>query len=188
MSYQVELKAKGTKPSPRLVEYIETKTKKLERYLSEIDTAKVEISHNKNARNANDRHVAQITIYGKGFMLRSEERMDDIFAAFDSAIDKIQRRINKYKGKIDRSRGGGGSLSDLEADFGYEIDLEDEEFQIKRRKKLHLIPMDEEEALLQSEMLGHENFFIYYDINSNSVNVIYKRRDGTFGIIETEIA
>jgi putative sigma-54 modulation protein len=113
MSYQVELKARGTKPSPRFVEYIETKTKKLERYLSEIDAAKVEISHNKNARNANDRHVAQITILGKGFMLRSEERMDDIYAAFDSAIDKIQRRINKYKGKIDKGRGGGGSLSDL---------------------------------------------------------------------------
>ena len=188
MSFQVDLKARGLNPKPRLIEYIDSKTIKLERYLSEIDSAKVEISHNKNARDANDRFVAQITVQGKGFMLRSEERMDDIYAAFDSAIDKIQRRINKYKGKNFKKRSSGLPSAKMEADFGYEIDLEKDEFQIARRKRLSLIPMDEEEALLQSEMIGHENFFIYYDINSNSVNVIYKRRNGSFGIIQTEIA
>jgi putative sigma-54 modulation protein len=188
MSYQVELKARGINPSPRLTEYIDKKTLKLERYLGEINTAKVEISHNKNSRDVNDRYVAQITISGKGFVLRSEERLDDIYAAFDSALDKIQRRIEKYKGKTYRGRGDGASITNYENEIDMEVSAEDSLYQIARRKKLSLIPMDEEEALLQSELLGHDNFFIYYDINSNSVNVIYKRWDATFGIIETEIA
>jgi len=188
MSYLVEIKARGMKPTPRLTEYIDKKTQKLERYLNEIDTAKVEISHNKNARDVNDRFVTQITISGKGFVLRSEERLDDIYAAFDSALDKIHRRIEKYKGKSYRGRGDGATIARIEEELAFGAISEETEFLIARRKKLSLIPMDEEDAILQSEMLGHQNFFIYYDINSNSVNVIYKRRDGSFGIIETEIA
>ena len=188
MSYRVDLKARGLKPTPRLTEYIDNKTLKLEKYLSEIDSAKVEISHNKNARDANDRFVAQITISGKGFALRSEERTDDIYVSFDSALDKIHRRIEKYKGKTYRGRGSGASIAKIEDELSQQSIEDDTEVQIARRKKLSLFPMDEEEAILQSEMLGHQDFFIYYDINSNSVNVIYKRRDKSFGIIETEVA
>lgn len=187
MTIQIDIKIRGMKESPRLHDYVDSKALKLERYLSEIDFVKVEVSHNKNARNANDRFVAQITISGKGFVLRSEERMDDIYAAFDSAIDKIHRRIEKYKGKRYRGKDDGRAIAKIEEELSYRSTIEEEDVIIVKRKKMLLIPMDEEDAILQSEMLGHQDFFIYYDVNLNSVNVIYKRRDNAFGIIETEI-
>ena len=99
MTLEVMRNARDIKLDPRLQEYIEKKVSKLDRYLSGINEARVDITRNKNARSASDRNVSQITIMGKGFLLRSEERADDMFAAFDLSLDKLQRRMAKYKGK-----------------------------------------------------------------------------------------
>ncbi len=140
----------------------------------------------KSARSAADRHIAQITVRGKNLLLRSEERADDIFAAFDIALDKMQRQVDRYKGKRYRGRGDGRSAAEVVPMPEMEID-EDEELIIVRRKKFALIPMNEAEAIEQMQLLGHDNFFIFFDADANRIKVLYRRRNGTYGLIEPEV-
>jgi len=175
----------------RIQEYVDKKVSKLDRYLPGIEEARVDLAYEKSARSANDRQVAQITVRGKRFVLRAEERADDIFAALDIALDKLQRRIERYKGKRYRGRGDGKSAAEVAAEPAVEVEEEEtleEAPVIVRRKLFHLVPMDEAEAIEQMELLGHENFFVFYNANTNGVNVLYRRREGGFGLIETEVA
>ncbi len=183
---EIEIFARNLEVTDRIQKYVTKKVSKLDRYLDNIDEARVDLAYVKSARSAEDRQVAQITIRGKGFILRAEERADDIFAALDTAIDKMQRRIERYKGKRFRGRGNGKSVSEL----GTPIEVEEETEQpvIARRKRFALTPMDENEAIEQMQYLGHENFFIFYNVKTNSINVLYKRRDGTYGLIEPELS
>lgn len=191
MSIQIDVKSHGFQVDDRLFDYVTKKTGKLDRYISDLQEAKVELTHAKSARQASDRYVAQITLHGKKLMLRAEERSDDIFAAFDAALDKLQRRIERYKGKKYRGRGDGVSIAEAAMEI-IEKELEEEELQealprIVRRKKFTLLPMDEHEAVEQSELTGHEDFFIFYNVDTDSVNVLYRRRDGSLGLIDTEL-
>jgi Ribosome-associated protein Y (PSrp-1) len=144
----------------------------------------VELSHIKSARSALDRQVAQITVHGKGFILRSEERADDIHAAFDVALEKVQRQIDRYKGKHYHGRGDGRSAAEvLEEDLP--VDETGELLPlIARRKKFIILPMNEDEAVEQMRLLGHDNFFIFFNAEQNSIQVLYRRRNGTYGLIE----
>ena len=188
MTIEVEIYARNMEVTERIDEYITKKVEKLDRYLSNIDEARVDLSYVKSARNAADRQVAQITIRGKGYILRSEERSDDIFSAFDTALARMQRRIERYKGKRFRGRGDGRSVGEVIAqEFEEEFPDEDTPV-IVRRKTFMLTPMDEQEAIEQMTLLGHEDFFLFYNANTNAVNVLYKRRDGSLGLIESEIA
>ena len=184
MAFEIEIKARDIKVDDRLHDYITKKTEKLDRFLKGIQDVRVELTHAKSARQATDRFVVQITLWGKGYMLRSEERTDDIYVSFDNALDKLQRRIERYKGKHFRGRGDGSSVRDT---HGEDIEDKEEELEFIRRKKFMLKPMDEMEAVEQSKLLGHEDFFVFYNMNTNAVNVLYQRRDGTLGLIETEI-
>lgn len=186
MTVPVEVVSRNLEVSDRLQNYIDKKIAKLDRYLPGIEEARVDVTYAKSARNAADRQIAQITVRGKGFILRSEERADDIFAALDTALDKIQRRIERYKGKRYRGRGDGKSAAEVvESSVAEEEPLSQPI--IAKRKKFAITPMDEMEAMEQMNLLGHDNFFVFYNTNSGSINVLYKRRDGTYGIIEPEI-
>ncbi|MGB9640145.1 MAG: ribosome hibernation-promoting factor, HPF/YfiA family [Anaerolineales bacterium] len=186
MTVPVEVISRNMDVSERLQKYVDTKVAKLDRYLPGIEEARVDVTYEKAARSAADRQIAQITVRGKGFILRAEERADDIFAALDTALDKIQRRIERYKGKHYRGRGDGRSAAEVVAS-AIEEELESEQPIIARRKKFMLVPMDEIEAIEQMNLLGHDNFFVFYNIKTNGINVLYKRRDGSYGIIEPEI-
>lgn len=188
MSNKVEVQARNLHLNDSLKEYVVTRAEKLERYLQEIDEIRVELSHIKTARSAADRNVAQITVHGRGFMLRTEERADETHAAFDSALDKMQRQVERYKGKHTRGRGDGRSAAEV-------VDMDDLPLDetgellpmVARRKKFALVPMNEDEAVEQMRLLGHDNFFIFYNGESNKINVLYRRRNGTYGLIEPEI-
>ena len=95
MAFEVEIYGRNLEVSERLNTYVEKKVSKLDRYLTNIEEVKIDLAYVKSARSATDRQVAQITLRGKGFILRAEERADDIFAAFDSALSKMQRRIGQ---------------------------------------------------------------------------------------------
>jgi putative sigma-54 modulation protein len=169
-------------------EYVEKRAAKLERYLQEIDEVRVELSHVKTARSASDRQVAQITLRGKGFILRTEERADDVRAAFDTALDKMQRQIERYKGKHYRGRGDGRSAAEVVEEEEWPVDETGELLPlIAKRKKFVLVPMTEEEAVEQMRLLGHDNFFVFFNAEQNSIQVLYKRRNGTYGLIEPVI-
>jgi putative sigma-54 modulation protein len=185
MALKVEIFSKNMEVSERINEYVDKKVGKLDRFLNNIDETRVDLEFNKSARSQTDRQIAQITIRGKGFILRSEERADDLFAAIDAAVDKMQRQIERLKGKRWHGRGEGTGIEELAAE-----PVTAEEIPtpiIARRKQFTLVPMNEPEALEQMALLGHENFFIFYNADTSKINVLYRRRDGTYGLIEPHV-
>ena len=188
MALEVEVFGRNIEVTDRIYDYITKKVSKLDRYMSGIDEARVDLSFVKSARSLSDRNVTQITLRGKGFLLRTEERAEDIFTAVDAAVEKMQRQMERYKGKHHRGRGDGKVAADVLADALEEEAPENEDLLVVRRKKFLLTPMDEAEAIEQMALLGHENFFVFYNGRTNAVNVLYRRRDGAYGLIETEVA
>jgi putative sigma-54 modulation protein len=187
MTVKIEIFTKNLELTDRLNDYVVLKVEKLEKFLDEVDECRVDLSHAKTARNANDRHVAQLTLRGKGFILRSEERSDSIFSAVDAALDKMKRQVARYKGKRARGRGDGQTIAEvIETPPAETYEMEEPPI-IARRKRFMLVPMDELEAVEQMKMLGHENFFVFYNANTSEYNVLYQRRDGSYGIIIPEI-
>jgi putative sigma-54 modulation protein len=188
MALEVEIYPKNMELTDRISEYVTKKISKLDRYLSDIEETRVDLAYQKSARNPSDRQVAQITIRGRGFILRTEERSDDILSAVDMALEKMHRKAERLKGKRSRGRGDGLSSSDVVVEEVAPIDDDDELIPIiARRKSFSMIPMDELEAIEQMVQLGHENFFVFYNANNNAINVLYRRRDGTYGLIEPSI-
>jgi len=190
MTLEVEIYGRNMEVTERIKDYVDKKVSRLDRYLNGIDEARVDLAYVKSARSAADRQVAQITVRGKGIILRSEERADDIFAALDTALDKLQRQMERYKGKRYRNRGNGKTAAEVSAPVTEVAPAEEEGGQIviARRKKFMITPMDEAEAMEQMQLLGHEDFFVFYNVQTNGINIIYRRRDGTYGLIEPEIA
>jgi len=183
MSSKTDIFVKNLELSQDLDNYIEKKTSRLDRYLKQIEEKRIDLAFVKTARKPASRFVAQITLRGRGFILRAEERSSDIKTAVDQVLDKIERQIERYKGKKYRSRNGTVPVSELLE----EVNDEQEKPLIARRKKFRLIPMDELEAIEQMNLLGHEDFFIFFNANTTAINVLYKRRDGSYGLIEPEI-
>jgi putative sigma-54 modulation protein len=185
MTVNVEIYGHNMEVNERLKTYITKKASKLDRYLSEIEYAKIDLDYIKAARDATDRFVAQITVRGRRALQRTEERSDEILSAFDKAVDKMQRQLERYKGKHYRGRGDGRTAADI-------APVPDEELAesasvISRRKTFELVPMSEADALEQMKLLGHDNFFIFYNIETRMINVLYRRRDESYGLIETKV-
>jgi putative sigma-54 modulation protein len=185
MEQKLEITVKSMELTDRIKEYIEKKVPRLERLLPAMESIKFELSYSKTARNRADREVAQLTLTGKGFVLRTEERNADMLTAIDNATDKMQRQIERFKGKRARGRGDGTPASGvIEPQISAE---EGKQSTIVRRKTFILNPMDENEAIEQMALVAHEDFFIFYNVNTNSINVLYTRRDGNLGLIEPKV-
>jgi len=190
MAQNLEIFGREFEVTDHLRDYITKKVAKLDRHLDAIDEIRVDLGFVKAARSAADRYVAQMTVRGKGFILRSEERADDIRTAMDAAMEKLSRQIDHFKDKRRRGRGDGKSVSDVATDLEATVQTEPEdeaEPVIMRRKKFDLIPMVEDEAIEQMKLLGHDNFFVFYNVKLGAVNVLYRRRDGTYGLIEPQV-
>ena len=187
MTNETKIIGKNMEVTDKVHDYVYSKAEKLDRYLKAIEEIRVELSNDKSARSAMDRQIAQITVLGRRLLLRTEERSDDILGAFDSAFDKMQRQIERYKGKQKRGRGDGRSAAEVAPDVVDE-DEEEDEMRIARRKRFTVYPMVEEEALEQMKLLGHDNFFIFYNGETNAMNVLYRRPYGSYGLIDPKIA
>lgn len=124
----------------------------------------------------------EVTIPTTNLMIRSEESHDDLYAAIDKVSDKIERQIRKNKTKINKIEKD--AAKKLNFAFIEEAEEEESNEKIVKRKKLETKPMDEEEAILQMEMLGHD-FFIYKDRDTKKTCVLYRRKDNNYGIIES---
>lgn len=158
-------------------EYIETKLSKLDKYFKDSD----EIQANVLTKVSGRFQTIEVTIPTKNFTLRNEVSAEDLYAAIDTIVDKLERQIRKNKEKIN-SKINKTIIQEFEYDLQDEFDIEEE---IVKRKKIELKPIDEEEAIIQMNMLGH-SFFVYKDVSTNRVCVLYKRKDGNYGIIEAE--
>lgn len=157
-------------------DYAEEKLTKLEKYLNNSS----DVTANVLVKLRNHMQKVEITIFLPSLILRSEEEQADFYAAIDNSIDKLERQIRKNKTRIESKNKVYKSLS-----LDFEVETEEEEEHVVKRKTVEVKPMDEEEAILQLELLGHQ-FYLYKDVDTNKSAVIYKRKDGNYGIIEAE--
>ncbi|EIM06922.1 hypothetical protein A1A1_08904 [Planococcus antarcticus DSM 14505] len=184
---QFNIRGENIEVTPAIREHIEKKVEKIERYFT--DGANATAMVNLKSYNHNQTKV-EVTIPMKNLTLRAEERHDDMYAAIDLIVSKLERQIRKYKTKVNRKfreRDGMGlafATAENDTRVQNEAEEDDEDFTIVRTKQFDLKPMDEEEAVLQMNMLGH-NFFVFTDAESNETNIVYKRKDGSYGLIET---
>ena len=190
MEDKIAIYGKNIEISDRISDYVMKKIGKVDRFLQDIDEIRVDLSHMQNARNAADRYASQITIRGKGYILRTEEQADDLSVAVDASMDKMMRQIERFKGKRARGRGDGLSVAEtLPAEQDHSIDLDKgADPVIVRHKKFAVLPMNEMEAVEQMQLSSHDNFFVFYNADTAAINILYKRNDGTYGVIEPEIA
>ena len=171
---RITVKGKNIAVTPALRQYVEKKLSKLERYFENIDEAIATLSVEK------ERHIVEVTVpLNGGMLLRGEEETNDMYASVDLIMEKLERQIEKYKTKIARKMKD-GKLLDLAA--GQEKAAE-EEPRLVRTKRFAMKPMPVEEAILQMNLLGHD-FFVFSNAETEEVNVVYRRRDGNYGLIE----
>lgn len=158
-------------------EYITEKLDRLNKYFEKPD----EINATIVVKVKGFKQTIEVTIPTPNFTIRNEESAEDLYAAIDLVSDKIERQIRKNKTKINKIEKDAAKKLNL----NFVEDYEEEEKTIVKRKKLNTKPMDEEEAILQMEMLGHD-FFVYKDRDTKNVCILYKRKDNNYGLIETE--
>jgi len=180
---EIVVTGKNLEITDTLQKYVERKIGRLERYLPEITDARVELAV-ENTRAAKDSQVAQVTLHTKRGLLRAEESSADMFASIDAVFEKTQRQVDRFKGKRWAKRVTG---EEEIVTIGVEEEAAPEETsRITRVKRFTMVPMDEEEAIDQMELLGHD-FYVFYNINLNQINVVYRRRGGDYGLIEPEL-
>ena len=175
---KVTVIAKNMELTDALKEIVQKKISKLEKYFEKNVEAKATLSVQKN------RQIIEVTIPFNGVILRGEESTSDMYKSLDLVEDKLERQIRKQKTRLSRKHGGSVSFGEIgDSDIK---SVEEDEGQLVRVKKFGVKPMNSEEAILQMDLLGH-NFFVFQDADSNKVNVIYKRKDGDYGLLEPEL-
>jgi len=159
-------------------EKVLAKAQKLDKFFDGSEECKIQISQQ------SDCMVVEITFFYKGFLIRSEARNRDLLIAVDVCLENIDRQIRKNKTKLAR-RLRDDALENYSVDLGGEADEDKAEYKIIKKKRVEAKPMMTEEAILQMNMLGHD-FFIYTDPETNGTNIVYKRKDGNYAVIETK--
>jgi putative sigma-54 modulation protein len=164
--------------------YVRKKMEKLEKYFDQIMEATATVSVEKN------RQIFEVTLQAKKAIIRAEEESDDMYISIDKVVEKLERQIIKYKGKLYSKSFSGHNLAKemniLENEKSNPDLSTDEGIRIVRTKKFVIKPMSPEEATLQMELLGH-SFYVFNNEMTDQINVIYKRKDGNFGLIEPEV-
>lgn len=167
-----------------LRDHVEKKLSRLERYFEAPPTSEVHVTLSV----VKGLQTIEVTIPLAGLMLRAEEKHADMYASVDLVVDKLERQIRKAKTKANRKVRQQGGIKDL-----FRLDAnatpsheEDDDFELVRTKRFTLKPMDVEEAILQMNLVGHD-FFVFANMDTSQVNVVYKREDGRYGLIEPAI-
>lgn len=160
--------------------YVENKLDRLNKYFQND-----EVVANVLLKVRGREQIIEVTIPADKYILRGEVGNDDLYSAIDLVTDKLERQIRKNKTRLSKQNKG---YKDLNLNFDIEEnDIEDEsiKYNIVKRKTLEMKPMDEEEAILEMNLLGHD-FFVYKDMHSDNICILYKRKDGEYGILETK--
>ena len=161
--------------------YVEKKVGKLGRYLPTLDEGKVEISR-EGAKLPEQRFTVQVTLDSRGVWIRAQEKSKDMRTAIDKVVDVLSKRIERYKGKLyDKNRGVSFARQGAA--------IEEEEIEppkkVVKTKRFLVKPMPIDESISQMELLGHD-FFLFVDADTDRLNLLYRRDDGNYGLIEPE--
>lgn len=179
---EIELLARHVELSDEVREYVDKKIGRLDRYLPDIKATRVELSHG-TQRSRGEVHRVQITTWVDATVLRAEEMEGDLFAAIDLASDKLHRQIERYRGRrLDRWHDGDRLPPEPDDDLAATDPVD-----VVRRKRFAMHPMDEAEAIDQLALLGHD-FYLFMNDDTGLVNVVYRRKDGGYGLIEPVLA
>ncbi|HKM28816.1 MAG TPA: ribosome-associated translation inhibitor RaiA [Anaerovoracaceae bacterium] len=171
---KVIITGKNFNASDKLEQTIEKKFEKLGKYFSDDIKATVMLSQERG------KDKVEATINAKGTIFRAEERAADVYEGIDRVVEKLSSQMSRFKGKLQKRYNDNKTIR-----FEYLPDVEEQELaKVAKKKKFQLQPMTSEEAIVQMEMLQH-NFFVYLDVDTDSVNVVYKRTDKDYGILET---
>ncbi len=155
---------------------VEKKLNKLEKYFNEDVEVNSTVSVEKN------RHIFEVTIPFTRTILRAEEVTDDMYTSIDKAVDVLERQIRKHKTKLQKRYHNGGTIK---FENITQLSQGENDLKIVKTKKFAMKPMDEQEAVLQMELIGH-SFFVFKNAETDEVNVVYRRKDGNYGLIEPE--
>lgn len=160
-------------------DYITEKISKLDKYFEDSKNIEAKII----VRVKNLEQTIEVTVPTSKFTLRAEEHHQDLYAAIDLVVDKLERQIRKNKNRLDDKY---RNLPQFEMNFDFEVDDDEiEETKIIKRKNIDMKPMDEDEAIIQMELLNHD-FFVFKNLDEECVSVLYKRKDGCYGIINVK--
>jgi putative sigma-54 modulation protein len=180
---RLQVKGKNVEVSDAIRTYAEDKLGRLGRQLDDPTRVELELAVEKNPSIA-DNHVAEATIWTKGPVLRAKEASTDMRASIDLLADKLERQVTRYREKRRRPRQRGGNGQSQMAVPSVPVSFDDENGAlIVKTKQFPLRPMTAEEAVLELELVGHD-FFLFRHIETTEINVVYRRRDGGYGLIE----
>lgn len=168
---------KNIEVTEALKERVIKKIGKLDKFFNSETEAHVTLSVQRT------RQIAEVTISFNGIVLRAEEPNDDMYTSIDRTVDLLERQIRKNKTRLERKLHDNNFRVE-NFKFPEEV-IEEEEFKVVKSKRFAIKPMDVEEAILQMNLLGHE-FFMFYNSENKQVNVVYKRKDGNYGLIESQ--
>lgn len=172
---KVNITGKNFNTYKHLQETLEKKFDKLGKYFSDDITVNAVLSQERG------KDKIEATINAKGAVFRGEEVNDDIYEAIDKVVDKLARQMSKFKGKLQKRYNDNKALK---FEFLPEASEEVQVVKVAKTKKFELEPMSADEAILQMEMLQHQ-FFVFLDMDTDSVNVVYRRKKGDYGVLET---
>ena len=177
MTMRYKISGKNIEVTPGLKDAVQEKIGKLERYFNQDTEANITLSVEKG------RQKIEVTIPVKGHIIRAEQESSDMYVSIDLVEEIIERQLKKYKTKlIDKKQ---SALSFSEAFLQEEMEAPDEEIKIMKVKRFGMKPMDPEEACIQMELLGHA-FYVFLNADTDEVNVVYKRKNNTYGLLEPE--
>ena len=171
----INLRGKNIEVTDALKDYVQKRIGKLEKYLGTLQEAQVTLVVEKND------HRVEVTIPVSGMIIRGEESSGDMYASIDLVFEKLEKQVNKYRGKISKKLRGLTAAEAVTPGAG-DRDIEDE---VVKTKRFAVKPMPVEEAIMQMNMLGH-SFYVFSNAETEDVNVVYKRKDGKYGLIEPE--
>lgn len=171
----INIRGKNVEVTDALKDYVQKRIGKLEKYLGILQEAQVTLVVEKND------HRVEVTIPVNGMIIRGEESSGDMYASIDLVFEKLEKQVNKYRGKISKKLRG-LNVADAAAFSAGEKLVEDE---VVKTKRFAVKPMPVEEAIMQMNMLGH-SFYVFSNAETEDVNVVYRRKDGKYGLIEPE--
>ena len=176
---RITISGKNLEISDYLRDLVVKKVSKLERYFPQDAEAQVTLSVEKN------RHIVEVTIPYEGVIIRGEEVTGDMYASIDNVLDKLEKQIIRHRTKLEKNLRADAFRHDVPLFGGSYDEPEEDGPRIVRVKRFNIKPMSEEEAVLQLELLGH-SFYVFMNSDTNLINVLYKRNDGNYGLIEPE--
>lgn len=177
---QIAIRAKNVEITSPLREYLDKRLGKVERHFGADVTVNVVVTNEPAG------YGAEVTIPYNGLIIRAEEKSQDLYSAIDLVVDKIVRQVNRYRGRLQARRQGPSlKMAPPPTEIESEETSSDSNGEIVRVKRFPMRPMAVEEAILQMNLLGHD-FFVFASAESGQVSVVYKRRDGNYGLIEPE--